>query len=64
MDNQIVLCRGQKNTILLLRNVYGEDVETLVMDGDEQTSEQPIIKPVRNIKSEVIKSVTMSPLIT
>ncbi|PON53535.1 116 kDa U5 small nuclear ribonucleoprotein component, N-terminal [Trema orientale] len=44
--------------------IYGHDVEILVMDEDEQNFEQPIIKPVRNIKSEVIKPVTMSPLIT
>ncbi|XVF32129.1 hypothetical protein REPUB_Repub17cG0055500 [Reevesia pubescens] len=33
--------------------VYGEDVETLVMGENEQPFEQPIIKPVKNIKSEV-----------
>ncbi|GKE67638.1 110 kDa U5 small nuclear ribonucleoprotein component CLO [Tanacetum coccineum] len=34
-------------------NMYGEEVETLVVDEDEQSFEMPIIKPVRDIKFEV-----------
>ncbi|GKE33857.1 110 kDa U5 small nuclear ribonucleoprotein component CLO [Tanacetum coccineum] len=30
--------------------MYGEEVETLVVDEDEQSFEMPIIKPVRDIK--------------
>ncbi|GKC49338.1 110 kDa U5 small nuclear ribonucleoprotein component CLO [Tanacetum coccineum] len=33
--------------------MYGEEVETLVVDEDEQSFEVPIIKPVRDIKFEV-----------
>ena len=33
--------------------VYGEDVETLVMDEDELPLEQPIIKPVKTLKFEL-----------
>lgn len=52
MDNQIVLA-ADKKYYPTAEEVYGEDVETLVMDEDEQPLEQPIIKPVRNIKFEV-----------
>ena len=52
MDSQIVLAEDKKY-YPTAEEVYGEDVETLVMDEDEQTLEQPIIKPVRNIKFEV-----------
>ncbi|KAG6625720.1 110 kDa U5 small nuclear ribonucleoprotein component CLO [Carya illinoinensis] len=52
MDNQIVLAEDKKY-YPTAEEVYGEDVETLVMDEDEQPLEQPIIKPVRNIKFEV-----------
>lgn len=52
MDNQIVLAEDKKY-YPTAEEVYGEDVETLVMDEDEQPLEQPIVKPVRNIKFEV-----------
>lgn len=52
MDNQIVLAEDKKY-YPTAEEVYGEDVETLVMDEDEQPLEQPIIKPVKNIKFEV-----------
>ncbi|XWS73900.1 hypothetical protein CRYUN_Cryun02cG0169000 [Craigia yunnanensis] len=43
MDNQIVLAEDKKY-YPTAEEVYGEDVDTLVMD-DEQPLEQPIIKP-------------------
>ncbi|CAL1385031.1 unnamed protein product [Linum trigynum] len=52
MENQIVLAEDKKY-YPTAEEVYGEDVETLVMDEDELSLEQPIIKPVRNIKFEV-----------
>ncbi|KAI3887611.1 hypothetical protein MKX03_031852 [Papaver bracteatum] len=52
MENQIVLAEDKKY-YPTAEEVYGEDVETLVMDEDEQPLEQPIVKPVRNIKFEV-----------
>lgn len=52
MDNQIVLAEDKKY-YPTAEEVYGEDVETLVMDEDELSLEQPIIKPVRNIKFEL-----------
>ncbi|XP_047316583.1 110 kDa U5 small nuclear ribonucleoprotein component CLO [Impatiens glandulifera] len=52
MDNQIVLAEDKKY-YPTAEEVYGEDVETLVMDEDEQSLEQPIIKPVRALKFEV-----------
>ncbi|PKI66741.1 110 kDa U5 small nuclear ribonucleoprotein component CLO [Punica granatum] len=52
MENQVVLAEDKKY-YPTAEEVYGEDVETLVMDEDEQPLEQPIIKPVRDIKFEV-----------
>ncbi|KAF9614532.1 hypothetical protein IFM89_019195 [Coptis chinensis] len=52
MDNQIVLAEDKKY-YPTAEEVYGEDVETLVMDEDELPLEVPIIKPVRNVKFEV-----------
>ncbi|KAI4335619.1 hypothetical protein L6164_014251 [Bauhinia variegata] len=52
LDNQVVLAEDKKY-YPTAEEVYGEDVETLVMDEDEQPLEQPVIKPVRNIKFEV-----------
>ncbi|XP_020226251.1 110 kDa U5 small nuclear ribonucleoprotein component CLO [Cajanus cajan] len=52
MENQVVLAEDKKY-YPTAEEVYGEDVETLVMDEDEQPLEQPIIKPVRSIKFEV-----------
>lgn len=52
MDNQIVLAEDKKY-YPTAEEVYGEEVETLVMDEDEQPLEQPIIKPVRNVKFEL-----------
>ncbi|RZC62503.1 hypothetical protein C5167_024256 [Papaver somniferum] len=52
MENQIVLAEDKKY-YPTAEEVYGEDVETLVMDEDEQPLEMPIVKPVRNIKFEV-----------
>ncbi|MCL7025504.1 hypothetical protein MKW94_003205 [Papaver nudicaule] len=52
MDNQVVLAEDKKY-YPTAEEVYGEDVETLVMDEDEQPLEQPIVKPVRDIKFEV-----------
>ncbi|KAI7728558.1 hypothetical protein M8C21_001076, partial [Ambrosia artemisiifolia] len=52
MDNQIVLAEDKKY-YPTAEEVYGEEVETLVMDEDEQPLELPIIKPVRDIKFEV-----------
>ncbi|CDY69302.1 BnaA06g39950D, partial [Brassica napus] len=52
MDNQIVLPEDKKY-YPTAEEVYGEDVETLVMDEDEQPLELPIIKPVRDLRFEV-----------
>ncbi|CAB4272248.1 unnamed protein product [Prunus armeniaca] len=52
MDNQVVLAEDKKY-YPTAEEVYGEDVETLVMDEDAQPLEKPIIKPVRNVKFEV-----------
>lgn len=52
MDNQVVLAEDKKY-YPTAEEVYGPGVETLVNDEDEQPLEQPIIKPVRNIKFEV-----------
>lgn len=52
MDNQIVLAEDKKY-YPTAEEVYGEEVETLVMDEDEQPLELPIINPVRDIKFEV-----------
>ncbi|KAF9662816.1 hypothetical protein SADUNF_Sadunf18G0093600 [Salix dunnii] len=52
MDNQVVLAEDKKY-YPTAEEVYGPGVETLVNDEDEQSLEQPIIKPVRNIKFEV-----------
>ncbi|PWA88236.1 hypothetical protein CTI12_AA122200 [Artemisia annua] len=52
MDNQIVLAEDKKY-YPTAEEVYGEEVETLVMDEDEQSLEMPIIKPVKDIKFEV-----------
>ncbi|XP_074272763.1 110 kDa U5 small nuclear ribonucleoprotein component CLO-like [Silene latifolia] len=45
-DNQIVLAEDKKY-YPTAEEVYGEDVETLVMDEDELPLETPIIKPVK-----------------
>ncbi|XP_008812731.1 110 kDa U5 small nuclear ribonucleoprotein component CLO-like [Phoenix dactylifera] len=50
--SQIVLAEDKKY-YPTAEEVYGEGVETLVMDEDEQPLEQPIIKPVRTVKFEV-----------
>ncbi|KAK6163347.1 hypothetical protein DH2020_000211 [Rehmannia glutinosa] len=50
MDGQIVLAEDKKY-YPTAEEVYGEEVETLVMDEDEQPLEQPIIKPVKNLKN-------------
>jgi U5 small nuclear ribonucleoprotein component len=52
IDNQIVLAEDKKY-YPTAEEVYGEEVETLVMDEDEQPLEQPIIKPVRSVKFEL-----------
>ncbi|GAB4844211.1 hypothetical protein Ancab_037577 [Ancistrocladus abbreviatus] len=52
MDNQVVLAEDKKY-YPTAEEIYGEDVETLVMDEDEQPLEQPIIKPVKNLKFEL-----------
>ncbi|KAL3618580.1 hypothetical protein CASFOL_037662 [Castilleja foliolosa] len=52
MDGQIVLAEDKKY-YPTAEEVYGEEVETLVMDEDEQPLEQPIIKPMRNLKFEL-----------
>ncbi|XP_057420548.1 110 kDa U5 small nuclear ribonucleoprotein component CLO [Lotus japonicus] len=52
VDNQVVLAEDKKY-YPTAEEVFGEDVETLVMDEDEQPLEQPIIKPVRKMKFEV-----------
>ncbi|KAK2358016.1 hypothetical protein P8452_77213 [Trifolium repens] len=52
LENQVVLAEDKKY-YPTAEEVYGEDVETLVMDEDEQPLEQPIIKPVKNKKFEV-----------
>jgi 116 kDa U5 small nuclear ribonucleoprotein component len=50
-SSQIVLAEDKKY-YPTAEEVYGEDVETLVMDEDELPLEQPIIKPVREIRYE------------
>ncbi|KAM7508297.1 hypothetical protein LguiA_018750 [Lonicera macranthoides] len=52
IDNQIVLAEDKKY-YPTAEEVYGEEVETLVMDEDELPLEQPIIKPIRNVKFEL-----------
>lgn len=52
IDNQIVLAEDKKY-YPTAEEVYGQEVETLVMDEDAQPLEQPIIKPVRNVKFEL-----------
>ncbi|KAL6504388.1 hypothetical protein OROGR_026311 [Orobanche gracilis] len=52
MDGQIVLAEDKKY-YPTAEEVYGAEVETLVMDEDEQPLEQPIIKPVKNLKFEL-----------
>ncbi|KAL9688112.1 hypothetical protein QQ045_032526 [Rhodiola kirilowii] len=52
VDNQIVLAEDKKY-YPTAEEVYGEDVETLVMDEDDQPLEMPIIKPVKNLKFEL-----------
>lgn len=50
--SQVVLAEDKKY-YPTAEEVYGEDVEALVMDEDELPLEQPIIKPVRDIRFEV-----------
>jgi len=52
-ENQNIVLPEDKKYYPIAKEVYGEDVETLVMDEDEQSLEQPIIKPVRDIRFEV-----------
>ncbi|KAL8501384.1 hypothetical protein ACS0TY_020790 [Phlomoides rotata] len=52
MDGQIVLAEDKKY-YPTAEEVYGEEVETLVMDEDEQPLERPIIEPVKNLKFEL-----------
>ncbi|CAH9057160.1 unnamed protein product [Cuscuta europaea] len=52
MDNRVVLAEDKKY-YPTAEEVYGEEVETLVMDEDELPLEQPIIKPVKNLKFEL-----------
>lgn len=52
VGSQIVLAEDKKY-YPTAEEVYGEGVETLVMDEDAQPLEQPIIKPVRNVRFEV-----------
>ncbi|OIT30916.1 110 kda u5 small nuclear ribonucleoprotein component clo [Nicotiana attenuata] len=52
MDNQVVLAEDKKY-YPTAEEVYGEEVETLIMDEDEQPLEMPIIKPVKNLKFEL-----------
>lgn len=52
MEGQVVLAEDKKY-YPTAEEVYGEGVETLVMEEDAQPLEQPIVKPVRNIKFEV-----------
>ncbi|CAM8955293.1 unnamed protein product [Rhodiola kirilowii] len=52
VDNEIVLAEDKKY-YPTAEEVYGEDVETLVMDEDDQPLEMPIIKPVKNLKFEI-----------
>ncbi|CAN4103624.1 unnamed protein product [Withania somnifera] len=52
MDSQVVLAEDKKY-YPTAEEVYGEEVETLVMDEDEQPLEMPIIKPVKNLKFEL-----------
>ncbi|KAJ6847820.1 putative 116 kDa U5 small nuclear ribonucleoprotein component [Iris pallida] len=53
--SQIVLAEDKKY-YPTAEETYGEGVETLVMDEDEQPLEQPIIKPVRTVRYEVTPS--------
>ncbi|KAJ3679071.1 hypothetical protein LUZ60_017082 [Juncus effusus] len=59
---QIVLAEDKKY-YPTAEEVYGEDVETLVMDEDELPLETPIIKPVREIKYEVTGNTMPNPRI-
>lgn len=52
VENQVVLAEDKKY-YPTAEEVYGEDVETLVMDEDELPLEQPIIKPVKTLKFEL-----------
>ncbi|KAK9757693.1 hypothetical protein RND81_01G179800 [Saponaria officinalis] len=52
VDNQVVLAEDKKY-YPTAEEVYGDDVETLVMDEDELPLEQPIIKPVKALNFEL-----------
>lgn len=52
-DTAVVLAEDKKYYPTAME-VYGEGVETLVMDEDAQPLEEPIIKPVRAKKFEVV----------
>ncbi|KAL9248710.1 110 kDa U5 small nuclear ribonucleoprotein component CLO-like protein [Drosera capensis] len=52
IDNQVVLAEDKKY-YPTAEELYGDEVETLVMDEDEQPLETPIIKPLRNLKFEL-----------
>lgn len=54
-SQQIVLAEDKKY-YPTAEEVYGEGVETLVMDEDEQPLEMPIVKPVRTVRFEVTPS--------
>lgn len=54
-SQQIVLAEDKKY-YPTAEEVYGEGVETLVMDEDEQPLEMSIIKPVRTVRFEVTPS--------
>eukprot|EP00249_Psilotum_nudum_P021920 c28300_g1_i1 orf=129-3110(+) len=53
MDGAVVLAEDKKY-YPTAEEVYGEGVETLVMDEDAQPLEEPIIKPVKSKKFEVV----------
>ncbi|MCD7459281.1 hypothetical protein HAX54_040540 [Datura stramonium] len=48
-----VVLAEDKKYYLTAEEAYGKEVETLVMDEDEQPLEMPIIKPVKNLKFEL-----------
>ncbi|KAL3532242.1 hypothetical protein ACH5RR_005763 [Cinchona calisaya] len=52
MENQVVRAEDKKY-YPTAEEFYGEEVETLVMDEDELPLEQPIIKPVKDLKFEL-----------
>eukprot|EP00271_Cylindrocystis_brebissonii_P007357 TRINITY_DN2075_c0_g1_i1.p1 TRINITY_DN2075_c0_g1~~TRINITY_DN2075_c0_g1_i1.p1 ORF type:complete len:1000 (+),score=203.77 TRINITY_DN2075_c0_g1_i1:202-3201(+) len=62
-ENQITLAEDKKYYPTALE-VYGEEVETLVMDEDAQPLEEPIVKPIKKKKYEVAEKGYMDAVVS